>query len=103
MTNIDLYREAVEQLGVAVDQYDQALATLKDLNLHTGIAAGRRGYRCIDPRVITGEMDDLLAGLKRLECDECGHLVSAHGTPGCPCTEWERTNLPAPSENRKRR
>jgi hypothetical protein len=82
--DVELYREALQQLAVAMDQVDQAHATLKDLNL-SWIRSGRAPYS-VDIANIYDHLESIAGSLEKMDCDECGRAISGH--PHADCKEW---------------
>lgn len=89
MTRFELWKQAQEQLKEAIKAYDQASATLKDIELSDLDVPGllvpaSRGKLAID-------LDRTLLELQTAECDECGHAIAKHGDKyGC---EYERGDV----------
>jgi hypothetical protein len=82
MKPLEVYREAILQLGVAVDQLDQAHSVLKEIGLHR--YTGPLGRRSMEEVCVDAER--VLAQVETLECDSCGRAVAAHQEG--ECAEW---------------
>lgn len=86
MTQIETFREAVRQLTVAVEEIDQAHATLRDVGLHNYAASKVRNQRRLNLEELYDHAESLLRDLEGSECDACGLLIGQHPVDGCK--EW---------------
>jgi hypothetical protein len=84
VSNLELYRQAMEQLAAAMDQVDQAHATLKDINL-SWIRSGQGAYS-VDIANVYNHLESIAINLEKMDCDECGRAISGH--PHADCKEW---------------
>lgn len=66
-TRIELYKEALQQLGVAIDQLDQAEATFKDLGLQ-GLTSS--GFRRPNIHQLVTDAQGLLEKLQSANAEE---------------------------------
>lgn len=82
VSNLETYREALRQLSVAMDEVDQAHATLKDIDLAWIRTRGGVGIGNVD-----GYLESIIKTLEQLECDECGRAINTH--PHADCKEWQ--------------
>jgi hypothetical protein len=86
--DLEIYRDAIQQLEDAVAQIDQAHAALKDISLEWWTAPGRRRYSDhISITALYDEANSFLQGLRKAECDDCGNPISDHPVNGC---KWWR-------------
>lgn len=85
MTEIEIFREGVRQLTVAVTEIDQAHASLRDIGMER-YAASRVRNRRLDLAELYDHAESLLKDLEASECESCGLLIGQHPVDGC--TEW---------------
>jgi hypothetical protein len=100
MSRLETWKEAIQQLGVAVGQLDQAHATLKDLGMENVGDHDAQAYGSVMTlKSVRRHADEILKAAKTADCDECGHAISMHedkygcqyerGDEGKPCTcQW---------------
>ena len=80
--NIELWKQAVAELEVAIDALDQAQSTMKDINCH-GIQAKTFGSPNV--KMLVAATASLLEELKTTDCDECNHPVAGHDSEDSCC------------------
>jgi hypothetical protein len=83
MTQFEIYTEAVKQMEAAVAELDQAHATLRDIGLHQYSEPWKGNPLSIEK--LYKRADELLATLRRVECDECGRPLAAHAQDATNC------------------
>ena len=86
LTTVETYMEGLRQLQVAVDELDQAHATLRDVGMDR-YSTSRVPW---GPRLSLDEIykhaESLLKDLQTADCDMCGAPVVLHPVEGCE--EW---------------
>jgi hypothetical protein len=82
-TQFEIYTDAVIQMENAIYELDQAHALLKDIGLHQYSEAWKGAPLSIE--TICRRADKLLATLRRVECEECGRLMSEHAQDKTNC------------------
>lgn len=82
----ELYDQAIEQLETAVNELDQAHATLRDISLQDTVVV-HTFQRDITIAGIFRLASALLDRLKQVECDTCLDEISRHPLPDCP--HWQ--------------
>lgn len=85
--DLELYREALQQLAVAMDQLDQADAILRDINLAWIASDGRGSQYGLSVSKLHSRLESIVANLEQLDCDECGRAIRNH--PHADCKEWQ--------------
>jgi hypothetical protein len=85
-TRYEIWKHAVEQLGLAIAALDQAHASMRDVGLDDVPSDPNRNSLLILDLVQHAER--ILEGIKTAECEECFHAIAKHGDRyGC---EYER-------------
>ena len=85
VSNLETYREALQQLSAAMDAVDQAHATLKDINL--AWVPSQSGPYGANIAKVYSHLESIVKTLEQIDCDECWRPVSIH--PHADCKEWQ--------------
>ena len=79
-TQLELWREACEQLTRAVDELDQAHSTLRQIGMAQISALG---FLKPNIRELYSDAESLLSVIKGFTCDDCAKPLAE-----CECPEW---------------